>query len=95
MKIEDYIKLAKSTAEINGVSLIENEVLNSRNTNSPKGYVKSVRWTFSDGTVIVFDDETDYEPGWRGHNRSWKFEVIGNNVSHDSAVGVISKRGCV
>jgi hypothetical protein len=95
MKIEEYINLAKSEKEIDGISLIKNEVLNSRNTICPKGHVESTRWTFSDGTVILFDDETDDEPGWRGHNRSWKFEVIGDKVSYDSAVGVISKRGCV
>lgn len=93
MKIEDYINLAKNKKEINGVSLIKNEVLNSRDTTCPEGYVKSVRWTFSDGTIILFDDETDYKPGWRGHNRSWKFEVVGSRVSYNSLVGVVSKRG--
>ena len=102
MKIEDYINLGKteSKKEIDGVSLIKSEVLEYKETTykdptMPEGYQKSVRWFFSDGSVIVFDDETDTEPGWKAHNRCWKFEVIGSRVSCDSSVGIISKRGCV
>ena len=89
MKIEEYIKLAQDKKEVNGVSVVKNEVLDSQP--NPFGYEKSIRWTFSDGTVIIFDDETDNVPGFRLRNRSWKFEIIGSQVSCDSSVGVTSK----
>ena len=93
MKIEQYIEIAKTKQDIEGVSLEKSETLERRNTTMPEGYIEAVQWFFSDGTVIRFDNTTDTEPGWKGHDRHWRFEIIGHKVSDDSNVGLLSKRG--
>jgi hypothetical protein len=95
MKIEDYIDIANRQQEIDGVSLVRTENLQGLDKTAPQGYETIVRWHFSDGSVIHFHDETDTEPGWRGHNRCWKFESIGDKVSKDAPKEKTSKAGNV
>lgn len=91
MKIEDYIKIAEAEKQIDGVSLLKTERLEYKTKTMPDGYQELVRWSFSDGTVVHFENQTDTEPGWRGHCRYWRFEVIGQKVSNDSSVGLVDK----
>lgn len=93
MKIEEYIKIAETNKEIDGVSLVNTERLEYKQTTQPEGYKEVVRWSFSDGTVIHFENQTDTEAGWKGHDRCWRFESTGEKVSKDSSSEVISKRG--
>jgi hypothetical protein len=93
MKIEEYIKIAESDKEIDGVFVVNTETLESKLTTQPEGFKKIVRWSFSDGTVVCFENQTDTEHGWKGHDRCWRFESAGEKVSDDSSSEVVSKAG--
>lgn len=93
MKIKEYIEIAETNTEIGGVSLVNTEILEHKQTSQPGGYKEVIRWSFSDGTVIRFENQTDTEVGWKGHDRCWRFELTGEKVSEDSSSEVISKRG--
>lgn len=96
MQIPDYIQLAQDKQESNSIYLVDTEILKEEWKIAPEGYRKVVRWSFSDGTIIRFSDETDTEAGWKAHERRWEVEIKGTNVSPDADLkGVFSQKGIV
>lgn len=93
--ISDFIEIAKKGSSQDGVSLIDKQIIESKQMTMPDGYASVERWTFSDGTVIRFHDKTDTEPGWKGHDRYWVFESRGTSVSSEAENELASKHGNV
>lgn len=91
MIIEQYIEIAEKKYEIDGISLVNTEVLENLSRTAPEGYYRVIRWSFSDGTVIRFEDDADTETSWKSRHRTWKFEVKGNQVSQESRNEVVDK----
>jgi hypothetical protein len=95
MTLEDFVEIVRQDKPKNDVSLVGEVTLSYEATVMPEGYQKLKRWLFSDGTVIDFDDNTDTETSWKGHDRKWTFRIKGNAASEDADNSITSKRGNV